>query len=109
LLNARITSGIEFIMERLDFEHQVKHADLVVTGEGQLDKQSMNGKVVSGVADLCSKYKKPLWIICGKNNFDHKPFDAEKIISLSELAGAGVDTFRNASSLITKFIHAAVK
>ena len=105
LLNARIISGIEFIMEQLSFEDKVQHADLVITGEGQLDNQSLNGKVVSGVAELCSKYNKPLWIVCGKNISGNSEFKSCKIISLTDVAEPDKDTFLNASALLTKAIQ----
>jgi glycerate kinase len=109
LLEARIISGIEFIMEQISFEKKVQDADLVITGEGQLDNQSANGKVVSGVAEICQKYNKPLWIVCGRNSTGAESFGPHKIISLSSFAGPDADTFLNAPSLIKGAIQAALK
>ena len=42
-------------------------ADLVITGEGSLDSQSLSGKVVSGVLNLAAIHHKPTIIFCGIN------------------------------------------
>lgn len=67
LLNAKLISGIQMFMEWFDLEQQVKQADFVITGEGQLDEQSLQGKVVGGIAKLCQKFQKPLIVVCGQN------------------------------------------
>ncbi|MDO4188533.1 MAG: glycerate kinase [Lachnospiraceae bacterium] len=48
-LNATMKSGIEAMLEIVDFDRKVKEADLVVTGEGKIDEQSFMGKVLSGI------------------------------------------------------------
>jgi glycerate 2-kinase len=50
LLNAEIRPGIELILDLIDFDRRVIGADLVVTGEGSLDEQSLAGKAPVGVA-----------------------------------------------------------
>lgn len=54
-LNANHLKGIDFIMEILDFENQIKDANLIITGEGKIDSQSLMGKVVSGVLNQTSR------------------------------------------------------
>ncbi len=63
--NVEIVNGFEFIKKLTDLETQIQSADLVITGEGQLDKTSLDGKVVGGVAALCKQYGKPLIAIVG--------------------------------------------
>jgi glycerate kinase len=63
--NAKIKSGIDSIMSLLNIENHIKMSDLVITGEGKLDRQTLEGKVVKGVMNLCKKNNKPLGIICG--------------------------------------------
>lgn len=65
LCNAEIKSGINSIFNILDLEKFIKANDLIITGEGKLDKQTLEGKVVKGVMDRCKKINKPLGIICG--------------------------------------------
>ena len=64
-LNAKIQSGIQTILELTHFEEKIKDADLVITGEGKLDYQTLEGKVVKGVADMARKYDVPVFAICG--------------------------------------------
>ncbi|WP_067852785.1 glycerate kinase [Nocardia shimofusensis] len=49
VLGARVRSGIDIILDLLDFATQASGADLVVTGEGALDEQSLHGKAPIGV------------------------------------------------------------
>ncbi|WP_392564805.1 glycerate kinase [Orbus wheelerorum] len=64
-LNAKLKPGIEIITELLNFDHLIKDADLVITGEGRLDHQSINGKVPIGIATIAKKYNKPVIAIVG--------------------------------------------
>ncbi len=49
-LNSEIQMGIHTILDVIDFENLAKDADLVITGEGKMDAQSLGGKVVIGIA-----------------------------------------------------------
>ena len=60
-LGARLRKGIEYILEKTDFTEKTKDADLVITGEGKLDRQSLMGKVPFFVAEK-SKGRKVLAI-----------------------------------------------
>ena len=62
-LNARLMSGIEAILELCDFEKHRLDADLIITGEGKLDSQSFQGKVLSGILQNAGDV--PVWSICG--------------------------------------------
>ncbi len=52
-LNAEMKSGIDLVLDYCGFEKMAKNADLIVTGEGRLDGQSLMGKVPFGVASRC--------------------------------------------------------
>jgi len=62
-LGARLKSGIEAILNLCDFKRHITDADLVITGEGKLDSQSFQGKVLSGI--LRESGNIPVWSICG--------------------------------------------
>jgi len=62
-LNADISSGCEKIMAINHFDEQIQGADLLVTGEGKLDRQSLMGKSLSHI--LLHKKSLPLWVIAG--------------------------------------------
>ncbi len=64
-LNADLRRGIEVVTQALNLEEQIHDCALVITGEGRLDSQSINGKVPVGVADIAKKYNKPVIAIAG--------------------------------------------
>ncbi len=63
--NAVLQSGIEIVLKEIDLESKIKTADIVVTGEGKLDKQTVMGKAPIGVAKLAKKYNKPVIAFAG--------------------------------------------
>jgi glycerate kinase len=65
ILNAKLVSGIEFVLNYLEAEAQIQAAAWVVTGEGQLDSQTVRGKVPAGVAALARKYNIPVIVFSG--------------------------------------------
>ena len=58
--NAVLDSGVRIILEETHLEDYIRQADLVVTGEGRLDGQTVMGKAPIGVAALAKKYGKPV-------------------------------------------------
>ncbi len=56
--NAKLESGIKIILEETKLEDVIKDCDLVITGEGRLDAQTVMGKAPVGVAHLAKKYGK---------------------------------------------------
>ena len=55
-LNAEMRPGVEVVMEAIGLEDYIRDAEIVVTGEGKLDRQTAMGKTPSGVAQLAKKY-----------------------------------------------------
>lgn len=64
-LNAKLKPGIQLMLETLDFSNKIKGADLIITGEGKADKQTLMGKVPSGILDKARKQKIPVILIAG--------------------------------------------
>lgn len=64
-LNAKIVSGIDYVLQQLDAAHEFAQADIIFTGEGRSDEQTANGKVATGVAKLAKQYAKPVLLISG--------------------------------------------
>ncbi|MEX6159601.1 glycerate kinase [Providencia manganoxydans] len=62
---AELKPGFDIIAKTLDLESKIKEANLVITGEGRLDSQSLNGKVPFGVAQLAKKHHIPVIAIVG--------------------------------------------
>lgn len=63
--NAILQSGISIVLEETKLEEYIKDADVVVTGEGRLDAQTVMGKAPSGVADIAKKYGKMVIAFAG--------------------------------------------
>ncbi|MFC5728814.1 MULTISPECIES: glycerate kinase [Nocardioides] len=70
LLDARLQSGIELVLDMTGFHEHLARADLVVTGEGALDEQTLNGKAVAGVAAAARAAGIPVVAVCGRNLLD---------------------------------------
>lgn len=64
-MKAKLQSGIDIIINKVNLEEEIKEATLVITGEGKIDSQSINGKTPIGVAKLAKQYNKKVIAICG--------------------------------------------
>ena len=67
ILGARLSPGIELILELSGFHEALQRADLVVTGEGSLDEQTLCGKAPAGVAAAACAAGIPIVAVCGRN------------------------------------------
>lgn len=88
--DASLRRGTEVVFEYTGFEEQVRNADVVITGEGKMDDQTLRGKVVAGVAALAEKYRKPLFAMTGINMLPTALADKlnfTKILSIKDHAG----------------------
>lgn len=64
-LGGELRSGIEAILDMLHFDRQLEGTELVITGEGRIDGQSVQGKVISGIARRTKPRGIPLVVIAG--------------------------------------------
>lgn len=55
-LNAKYFSGVNYLLDLMEVEKKIAEADLIITGEGKIDQQTLNGKLVKGVADRAQLY-----------------------------------------------------
>ncbi len=81
LLGANRVAGIETVLEIVALDEEIIKADLVVTGEGCLDDQSLHGKVIAGVASHAAALGKPCVALAG-----------EVRLGKRECASAGIDS-----------------
>ncbi|WP_027504995.1 glycerate kinase [Rhodococcus sp. UNC23MFCrub1.1] len=66
VLGATVRSGIDTVLDLVDFRRRLASADLVVTGEGSLDEQSLHGKVPVGVAHVARDEGIPVIAVAGR-------------------------------------------
>jgi glycerate kinase len=67
---AKIRPGFDVVAEAIDLESKMKDVDLVITGEGSLDRQTLEGKAPAGVAQLARKLGKRVFAIVGRASED---------------------------------------
>ena len=66
LLCGALRSGITTVLDTVDFDRRAVGCELVVTGEGSFDAQSLGGKAISGVAGRCQKLRVPAAVLAGR-------------------------------------------
>jgi glycerate kinase len=69
---AKIWPGFDVVAKSIGFEAKLKDVDLVITGEGSLDRQTLEGKTPAGVARLARKLGKPVFAIVGRATEDRQ-------------------------------------
>lgn len=92
LWGAEIHSGSDYIFKLMGIDKGIESSDLVISGEGALDDQSWNGKVIGGISGLCKKSECPLWLIVGINSTKQAPDYAQRVFTLRDEAPPGTDT-----------------
>ncbi len=86
---AELILGSDFLFKKAKLEKHIKWADLVITTEGKLDKQTFYGKAPLAVLKLAKKHQKTVLFICGlleENSLKHQRLAPEKIAVLSDFA-----------------------
>ncbi|HBE04045.1 MAG TPA: glycerate kinase [Spirochaetia bacterium] len=68
--NAKIVPGIDFLLHEAQFEKKCRNADLVITGEGRLDRQTLFNKVPAGIAKIAARCKIPVIAFAGRVELD---------------------------------------
>lgn len=65
--------GADMVLDAIGFDEIIKDADLVITGEGKIDSQTLNGKLPSAVAQRASARNIPVMAICGRTEVESLP------------------------------------
>ena len=97
-LNGSLQSGIEAILNMTNYADLLTSVDLVITGEGRLDEQTLHGKVVSGVYNKAVGAGLPLGIICGSAdpNVLSQFQSVKSIRQIADIASSQEDAMKNA-------------
>ncbi|MBA2283004.1 MAG: glycerate kinase, partial [Acidimicrobiia bacterium] len=85
-IGARLVEGFEVVADEVELWDRIEGADLVITGEGFLDEQSFEGKVVGGVAALAAEAGVPVVAVVGQV-VDGPAADRIEVVSLVERFG----------------------
>lgn len=99
--NLVVRSGIDFLMESLNIDEELHKADVVITGEGKIDRQTLSGKVVASIARRAAN-KKVIAIcgICELRENETKKLGISDVISLVDPFTSPEEAIRNARDLI---------
>lgn len=90
LLDAQVLPGAEWVAEQARLREQIAEADIVITGEGRFDDQSLMGKAPGLVIDLARQQGKPVYVIAGSSQLSQQDAMAAGVagqVSLAQLAG----------------------
>lgn len=90
-MRARLQMGIETVLDTVCFDAALKTADLVITGEGKIDGQSLRGKVVIGVARRAKKAGVPVIAVVGDIGEDVEAAYGEGVTYIASINRVAVD------------------
>ncbi len=104
-LKGELVSGIDLIKDLADFDSAINDADWIITGEGQLDTQTLSGKTIAGVLTSAKKRNIPVAALCGSIAISKKEsssFGLNYIASISEGCNDLEESILNAYSNLAK-------
>lgn len=95
--NAKIIQAKDFILNMLDVKKEIDHSEIIITGEGKFDSQSLLGKGAYSIAEYALQKNKKVFFVCGKyemkaGNFDNDNFS---IIELSNFMSSENESIQN--------------
>lgn len=102
-LNAKMSNGFDFVARFMQLEDMIRSADLVLTGEGKIDHQTLSGKVVKGVAQLAARHQKPCIAFAGRCDLpahNIQELNLLEIISISNEETSEQEAMTHAFSLL---------
>jgi len=112
-LDATIKSGIDFVMEQTGFDSLLKdNIDLIITGEGSVDKQTIEGKVIKGISERALKNQIPFSILSGivkDKKLIQENLHPISIHSIMELGVTTEDAIKNASKHLSVLAFDLIK
>ncbi len=114
-INAELKEGVKLLMDFCDFDKNLKDVNLIITGEGKIDSQTLQGKLIKGITDRAIYAKIPIAAICG--TFDVSPKELQEIginyatsilnrpLDLDDALKYGYEGVRNATFYLVNLLH----
>jgi glycerate 2-kinase len=106
-----VTPGMKFIAKFTGLEQRIREADVVITGEGRLDEQTLSGKVVMGVTDIAKRYHKRVIVVTGKSLLKENQIEQLGISQVVTLTGDDVsesEAFQFAKDMLARRVSEKV-
>jgi len=98
---ARIRQGFDVVAEAVRLESKMKDVDLVITGEGSLDRQTLEGKTPAGVAQLARKLGKRVFAIAGRRDENRQVRELfDEVYELAEPGMSERENIKRAAELL---------
>src|SRR6266550_2349849 len=98
---AKIRPGFEVVAEAVGLESKIKDVDLVITGEGSLDRQTLEGKTTAGVAQLARKLGKRVFAIAGRRDENRQVRELfDEVYELAEPGMSERENIKRAAELL---------
>lgn len=100
-----LVNGISLIKEAAGIDGHIENADLLITGEGKIDEQSNEGKVVGSLAALAAAHHIPCVACCGITNLNDpqvKALGIDSVIMLQDESLTKEEAMANAATLLTE-------
>tara|TARA_B100000427_G_scaffold141531_1_gene117840 strand:+ start:1011 stop:2144 length:1134 start_codon:yes stop_codon:yes gene_type:complete len=108
LTEGEFINGIDILLDIIDIDTTIEGGiNYIITGEGQIDHQTLNGKVVFSLTKRLKHFNIPIVLICGKNLLkenEWKSLGVEGLIALSDRGHSDSYCMQNAKQLIEKEI-----
>ncbi|QDV05025.1 Glycerate 2-kinase [Planctomycetes bacterium Poly30] len=102
-LGAELRSGFELVAEALDLKRRIQEADFVITGEGSMDAQSLDGKGPVGVAQMATSLGRPAYAVGGRITGDVRSAGLFQACASLDESGLPLETLiRQATTLLTE-------
>ncbi|MCB0472851.1 MAG: glycerate kinase [Flavobacteriaceae bacterium] len=107
---AEFISGIDFILQKNNIHHKLKDGqiDLIITGEGKIDKQTTQGKLIDGITGIGKKYGIPVLAVCGINELtfaEREKLGLRAVIGIHDDSKSLEYTMNNASELLQRIVN----
>lgn len=114
-LNATLQEGVNLLMEETNFEQQLTDVQLILTGEGKIDHQTLQGKLIAGITHLAQGKRIPVAALCGTLSLEPSEWEgmglcyAASIINrpmpLSEALTYGYEGVRDATFSLINLLY----
>lgn len=98
-LNAKLQPGVQLVMEQVGFDQYLSEADLVLTGEGKIDAQTLQGKLIKGITEKSVATGVPVIALCGTLALD--------LHALNTLGLTAAFSILNRPQLLTEAVQTA--
>jgi glycerate kinase len=109
--DVEIREGAKMVIEASQLERELLNTDLLITGEGKIDNQTRQGKVVNEIALLGEKYNIPVVAYCGISEWQHIDFMEARLNAVFAIANNADDiaaSMKNAKELLQQKVAATI-